>query len=551
MTNTASALVAQSREASRDLAPPASAMPATGRAARLLSLVVAGIGAATLLAWLLPGTFGSFDAVYDMRPNTAAGLLAAGAASLLLDSASGRARRWARVLGAAVATVGVLTLVEYVAGWDLGIDPVLARRGPDGLATLRMGSNTAAVLALAGLALAFRDDRRPGVRRSVEAATIVMAVIALVALVGHTVGVHRFYTVSAHTQMAVQTAIACLALTAALVLSTPDHRVSLLLTSRSIGGVMARRLLPVMLLAPLLIGWLCVAGVRAGAFDAAFGASLQIVLAIAVLVAVVLVGAVHFDRMDAQRLAGEDRILELNHRLLQHAQEVEAANRELESFSYSVSHDLRAPIRHISGFTDLLQQRSANQLDDKARHYVNTISEAAQRAGVLIDDLLAFSRMSRAEMTLGSVDVGRLVTDVWRELGPDRVGREVRLEVGPLPTAHGDASLLRMVVQNLLSNALKYTRPRGHAEIEVTGDVDGDQVTYTVRDNGVGFDQKYVDKLFGVFQRLHAPQAFEGVGIGLANVKRIVQRHGGRVTAHGEVDKGASFSFTLPRGGSR
>ncbi len=551
MTNTASALVAQSREASRDLASPASAVPATRRVARLLALAVAAIGGVTLLAWLLPETFGGFRAIYDMRPNPAACLLAAGVAISLLDAASMRSRQVARVLGAAVATVSVATLVEYVAGWELGIDAVLARRAPDGLGSVRMGSNTAVVLALAGLVLALRDDRRLGVRRAVEAATIAMAVIALVAVVGHAVDVQRLYTVSFHTQMAAHTALAFVALTAALVLSTPGHSLSVLLTSTSLGGVMARRLVPVMVLAPLVIGWLCVTGVRAGAFDAAFGASLQIVLAIAVLVGVVLVGAAHFDRMDAQRRDGEVRILELNHRLLQHAQEVEGANRELESFSYSVSHDLRAPIRHISGFADLLQQRSADQLDDKARHYVNTIREAAQRAGVLIDDLLAFSRMSRAEMKLGSVEVGRLVTDVWRELGPDRVGREVHLEVGPLPAAHGDASLLRMVVQNLLSNALKYTRPRVHAEIEVTGEVDGDQVTYTVRDNGVGFDQKYVDKLFGVFQRLHAPQAFEGVGIGLANVKRIVQRHGGRVAAQGEVDRGASFSFTLPRGGPR
>jgi len=205
-------------------------------------------------------------------------------------------------------------------------------------------------------------------------------------------------------------------------------------------------------------------------------------------------------------------------------------------------------LRHIDGFLELLQDRIATTQDEKSRRYMAIISEAAKKMGRLIDDLLSFSRMSRYEMSKGQVDLGDLVQQVIRELGPETEGRTIRWRIGDLPVITGDRAMLRIVLVNLISNAIKFTRPREQAEIEIGRTVDREtEPSVFVRDNGVGFDMTYADKLFGVFQRLHHVDEFEGTGIGLANVHRIIKRHGGRTWAEGKVNHGATFYFSLPR----
>lgn len=229
--------------------------------------------------------------------------------------------------------------------------------------------------------------------------------------------------------------------------------------------------------------------------------------------------------------------------------QLERINAELAAFSYSISHDLRAPFRHIAGYAELLLEREGERLDDKSRRYVATIIESARTAGQLVDSLLEFSRMGRTSLTPVSVDPRLLVEEVRDRLALEARGRNVEWRIGAVPQVRADPVLLRQVFQNLLSNALKYTRPRERAVIEVTGCVAGTEVLFTIRDNGVGFENAYAHKLFGVFQRLHRVEDYDGVGIGLANVRRIVERHGGRVWAEGALDRGATFCFTLPLSG--
>jgi PAS domain S-box-containing protein len=235
--------------------------------------------------------------------------------------------------------------------------------------------------------------------------------------------------------------------------------------------------------------------------------------------------------------------------LAERSEQLEAANRELEAFTYSVSHDLRAPLRHIDGFGGMLERHAGGSLDEKGRRYVTTIREAASKMGRLIDDLLAFSRMGRAGLAYADVDLGEMVGSVIRDGRYDAEGRALVWEVSPLPTVRGDASMLRQVWANLIDNAAKYTRDTSPARISVscrsTGGPNPEHL-FCVQDNGAGFDPAYGGKLFGVFQRLHDSTQFEGTGIGLANVRRIVARHGGRTWAEGEVGKGASFFFSLP-----
>jgi PAS domain S-box-containing protein len=256
------------------------------------------------------------------------------------------------------------------------------------------------------------------------------------------------------------------------------------------------------------------------------------------------------DMTDAKRLDDLMRNIndELENRVVERTEQLLAANKDLESFSYSVSHDLRSPLRHISSFVSLLEEHLGGQCDDVSARYLSTIGNSARHMSQLIDGLLAFSRLGRSAVNLTAVDFTLLVDAVVSQIGHDTEGRVVDWVVAPdLPVVQGDALLLREVWANLLGNAYKYTRPRERTRIEVGWSVDP-VVGYTffVRDNGVGFDTKYAQKLFGVFQRLHRASEFEGTGIGLALTRRIIERHGGTIWAESQLGQGSVFYFSLP-----
>jgi signal transduction histidine kinase len=244
-----------------------------------------------------------------------------------------------------------------------------------------------------------------------------------------------------------------------------------------------------------------------------------------------------------EQTAGEIRTL--NQDLETRSRELEASNKELEAFAYSVSHDLRAPLRHIAGYAELLQKHESSRVDDTGREYMTSILESAKRMGHLIDDLLAFSRIGRAETQNTTVNLEQVLKEALGEIRQDTEGRNIVWRIGALPAIYGDRAMLRLALVNLLSNAVKFTRTRAQAEIEIGAtERQGNEVVVFIRDNGVGFNMKYVHKLFGVFQRLHRQEAFEGTGIGLATVQRIINRHGGKVWAEGLKDQGAVFYFS-------
>ena len=246
-----------------------------------------------------------------------------------------------------------------------------------------------------------------------------------------------------------------------------------------------------------------------------------------------------------ERTAAAGKIAALNEELRLQATKIEAVNKELEAFGYSVSHDLRAPLRHIDGYVDMLREKSPTMGEDGQR-YMKVISETATQMGTLIDSLLAFSRMGRAAMRPEWVDTTQLVTIVREELSLEAKGRTIEWKIDELPKVHVDKALFKQVWMNLIGNALKYSRNREVTKIEISCRKIPNELEFSIRDNGAGFDMKYVDKLFGIFQRLHFKEEFEGTGIGLANVQRIIARHGGRVWAEGTVNIGATFFFTLP-----
>jgi signal transduction histidine kinase len=238
---------------------------------------------------------------------------------------------------------------------------------------------------------------------------------------------------------------------------------------------------------------------------------------------------------------------DLEQRVSERTAQLKAANGELEAFSYSVSHDLRTPLRAIDGYSQVVLDQFGPQLPDDGRRYLQTIRAGAQKMGALIDDLLAFARLNRQELSKRSFDTRTLVQAALEELGLPLPGRQIEVRLGELPASYGDPMLLKQVWLNLLTNAVKYTRKRELAVVEIGWVQTAGVATFFVRDNGTGFDMRYADKLFGVFQRFHRAEDYEGTGVGLAIVQRIVHRHGGRVWADAAVDRGAAFYFTLEK----
>ena len=255
-----------------------------------------------------------------------------------------------------------------------------------------------------------------------------------------------------------------------------------------------------------------------------------------------------FELMQGQRDVIHGLNADLERRVVERTAQIETSSKELEDFTYTVSHDLRTPLRAIDGFSRILEEDYGGKLDDEARRLIGVVRENARKMGQLIDDLLTFSRLGRNPIAATGIDMEALARSALAEIVAPAAAGRARIEIHPLPEAWGDPASIKQVWINLLSNAIKFSGKRDRPLIEVSGHEDGAESVYCVKDNGAGFDTKYYDKLFGVFQRLHGAEEFAGTGVGLAIVRRIVSRHGGRAWAEGKAGEGAAFYFSLPKG---
>ncbi len=519
--------------------------------ARVASAVVTIGGVAVLIGWvygvrLLKRPF----TPATMHVSTALAFVLSGVA--LACSTRPRARRFAIALGTAVVVLAGFTLGQGLGWWDLGLDHLLV---PDAAAGAeRMSALTAFCFMLLGMAIVVSGSERSLWIGHVLANAV--ALVAAVACLGYLYRVQALYEQGPFSRIAVHTAVLLLVLALGVLFAHPSAGLMPAIAGDTIGGTMARRLLPVAIVSPIAVGGLWLWGARRGFYSLEVGVSTVVVSMIVVLSIVIWWSAGDLLRVESERRAAEqDRARaveetfalneELNARVVERTTQLQAANKELEAFSYSVSHDLRAPLRHIDGFSKILLEDHSDSLEPRAQRYLTVIRGSAVTMGRMIDDLLQMARVDRRDLAFRETDLDEIVAQVVDEVRTDADGRVIEWSIEPLPTVTCDPGLVKIVFSNLLSNAVKYTRGRDPARIRVTCQAGTNPPVLVVQDNGAGFDPRYADKLFGVFQRLHRTEDFEGTGIGLATVQRIVQKHGGRVWADAAVDQGATFSFTL------
>ncbi len=539
--------------------PETSHSQADSFAAVLQGLSIA-IAVVALAGWAIPiaPVLGLFFPV--MNPVIACGLLAAGVASLLLrrNETSSLRIDVGSAVAAGVVSLGVLKLCSHWFHWNLHIDGWLfgSELAAHPRAVNQFAPKTGFAFVLIGGAMLLR---RAKFHRFAEIFSFSVVAIGVLSVQGYAFGMLELQTAPGFVPMTVPTGICVLLAGSALLLDATQQGAMRILASGTAGGLLARRLLPLAILLSTALGTLRIMGARAGWYDADFGAALFTTAFIVIFLLVTwwtvrLLHRLDLTRESAEvaRSESEERVRGLNSELKQRVDERTAAleiastaNRELDAFSYSVSHDLRVPLRAISSFARTAAEDHASALGKDGVRCLERVQQGTRQMEQLVEDLLLFSRTGRQALSRTRVDMSELVAECVADLEAMRNDRQVTIKVADLAPCAADAALVRQVWSNLLSNALKYTRRRASAFISIGSETRAEGVVYFVQDNGSGFDMKYAHKLFGVFQRLHSEDEYEGTGVGLALVQRIVHRHGGDVWAEAEAGRGATFSFTL------
>lgn len=505
------------------------------------SVLVILIGFLVLVGW----PFGVvsltriWPALAPMSPSAAVAFVLAGLALLLLQESKKQSSRAGQLCALLVLVIGLGATGEQLSNQDWGLDRALAGRLPifEGFSA-RIALNSALSLAALGLALLLLDTVVGGQFPPAQLLSLSTLVLSTLALLGYLYGIPALYDIVSQRGMPALAVVAFISLSLGILFARPDRGFMALLCSDGAGGILARRLLPGGIAIPFLLDWLGFRGVEAGLYDSTFESAIHVVLVSILLGILVLVTSYGLEKSDLRRKRIEEE-------RAQALEKLEATNKELEAFSYSVSHDLRTPLAATKNFVRLVLEEHADELSPEASRVLSLAYRNTGEMENLIQGLLSFSRESRRTLDKQIVDLAQLARHAFAELGKEQSGRRIEFRVDEMPPSAADPFLMLQVYRNLIANALKFTRTRPTAQIHVGAYREGNKTVHFVRDNGVGFDKAQADQIFGVFQRLHSNDEYEGAGVGLAIVQRIIHRHGGRVWAGGQVDKGATIHFTL------
>jgi signal transduction histidine kinase len=562
----------------------ASSLKTSSRIAGAIIVLVAGL---VLVGWQLDleGLKRVLPGLVAMNPATAIAFILCGASLWLLvaDQAGRNTGRIAKALAGTAVLIGLLKFCALAAGWHVGVDQLFfsTRLDIDPIYPNRMAPTTAFNFVLIGLALMLADVETKGRLRPAQWLALVVSLIALLAVVGYLYGVRKLTGFAAYIPMALNTATAFLMLAAGLFLARPDRGLMAIVTSDTMGGVLVQRLLPAIILIPALLGWLRLAGQRAGLYPTELGVALTVVGNIVFFLVLLWWNVGLLGRMDTERKGAHEALRRARDELEIRAQErtkelvmankhlrrevrerkragkrlkrtlvdLERSNKELEQFAYVASHDLQEPLRMVSSYTQLLERRYKDKLDNDAQEFISYAVDGANRMQRLIQDLLSFSRVSTKGKPFTPTDCNIVLGQARTNLNVVISENNALVTNDELPTVMADEMQLLEVFQNLIGNAIKF-RNKELPHVQVSAEKDKDAWVFSVRDNGKGIDPQYYDRIFVMFQRLHGKEEYPGTGIGLAICKRIVERHGGRIWVESEPGNGSTFYFTIPiRGG--
>ncbi len=474
-----------------------------------------------------------------MKANAALAFILCGASLFLTGTDLRWSGRIAQAMAITAALLGFLTLCEYATGVDLRIDQLLAHETAGTIKTSspnRMAPNAALNFVLAGVALVLLNARKGDWLVSVLA--LAAGAISLLALMGNAYATEAGPLFVSYTHIALLTASAFFVLASGILFALRDRGMMAVLTSRGLDGRLSRRLMPAVILFPLLLGWLRYQGERAGLWGDEFGVALMVSSCVTVLAIVVWQSAEAVARSEAGRLEALEA-------LSRHADELARSNEELEKFAYVASHDLQEPLRMIAGFSQMLSRRYKGRLDSDADEFIGFVVDGATRMQALINDLLAYSRVGRNGASLRPAECADALDGALSNLKTAIDESGATIDRTALPIVSGDPAQLAQLFQNLVGNALKF-RGADAPVIRVSASENGGDWVISVRDNGIGIDPKYFDRIFMLFQRLHTREEYPGTGLGLAICKKIVERHGGRIWAESEPGKGTAFHFSIP-----
>jgi signal transduction histidine kinase len=507
-------------------------------AVKILLIAVFAIAINTLLGWGLDNeTMKAFVSGYTAMNPTTAVLLIAVCISLIFQEAK-RFRALSRLIVFAVAIVALIKILAFL-GYDAHLDEwIFTQRLDHSQIPNRMAPNTAAGILSAAIAAILSGLQKRRAHIGSQCLALILSFIGLFSFIGYLYNVAGLYKIPTFIPMALNTSTAFVLLSLAIFFRHPKVGFAAIISSESLGGFMARRVLPSVIGLPLLIGVLRLHAEMNGYFSTEFGVAVMTLMTIILLTGLIVWNAKYLNELDQKSQL-------LTQRLERSVQELTVSNKELESFSYSVSHDLRAPLRSMSGLSKILLEDYDSSLDGIAKNYLERIHKSGLKMSELIDGLLDLARVTRHEINPQKVNLSEIARNVISDLQRNDPERKVTVSVSPNLIVHGDATLLSAALTNLLQNAWKFTGKKPNAEITFSRKAHETGDAFFVRDNGAGFDMQYSSKLFGAFQRLHSSNEFEGTGVGLATVQRIIQRHGGRLWAEAQPDIGATFYFQI------
>ncbi|MES2568238.1 MAG: ATP-binding protein [Bacteroidota bacterium] len=454
-----------------------------------------------------------------------------------------------RTVAVLVSCVGLSCMLTNIMGIEYGVDHLLFA---DQLKTEtinshnRMAPNTAFNFIITGISLFLLTTQSLHNYKTAQNLALVTSTISLLSIVGYIYGVRSFYGILKYIPMAIHTSFCFLLTSSSILFQSCDKGFMVNYTSNYVGSTLARKLIPYVVIGPVVLGFIIIAGEKSGLYVTHFGTALFTAIQIIILTYLIKKIQASVNKADLARSAAEQALMEINNQLEERTISLGVLNKELESFSYSISHDLKAPLRTIQGYAKMLQKNYAHKLDEDGNQTTETIIHNSAKMSQLIDNLLDFSVIRTKEIQFDNCNMKQIVTNVINHYCSNPINTALQININHLPDCSGDPKMIEQVWVNLISNAVKYSAKKENPIIEIGAYRKDFEQIYYIKDNGEGFDMSYSHKLFIVFQRLHSVIEFEGTGVGLAIAHRIITRHAGKIWAEGKKGEGACFYFSIP-----